>query len=178
MTTVLTVAGYHPAIDPSVYLAPSATVAGRVELAAGVSVWFGTVLRAEAAPIVVGADTNLQDGVVVHTDPDSPVTVGDRVTVGHRAVVHGCTVDDDALIGIGAVVLNGAHIGAGAVVAAGAVVRPGTQVPPGALAAGVPARVLDRPVPPVPRPNVASYLALADHYRDADVLRPSDPTGG
>ena len=77
-----------------------------------------------------------------------------------------------------AVVLNGAHIGAGAVVAAGAVVRPGTQIPPGALAAGVPARVLDRPVPPVPRPNVASYLALADHYRNADVLRPSDPTGG
>jgi carbonic anhydrase/acetyltransferase-like protein (isoleucine patch superfamily) len=89
------------------------------------------------------------------------------VTVGHRAILHGCTVEDDALIGMGAIVLNGAVIGAGAVVAAGAVVREGMRVPAMSLAVGVPAKVLDRPVPAVPRPNVASYLELAAQYREA-----------
>jgi carbonic anhydrase/acetyltransferase-like protein (isoleucine patch superfamily) len=104
---------------------------------------------------------------VVHTDPEFPVTIGDRVTVGHRAILHGCTVEDDALIGMGAVVLNGAVIGAGAIVGAGAVIREGMEVPPRTLAVGVPAKVLDREVPPPPRPNVASYLTLAERYRDA-----------
>ncbi len=167
MPTVLSVSGHTPQIDPGAFLAATATVVGRVQLAAGVSVWYGTVLRAESSPIVVGADTNLQDGIVVHTDPGSPVTIGARVTVGHRAIVHGARVDDDALIGMGAIVLNDAHVGAGAVIAAGAVVRQGQHIPSGSLAAGVPATVLDRPVPAVPRPNVASYRALADEHRRA-----------
>jgi carbonic anhydrase/acetyltransferase-like protein (isoleucine patch superfamily) len=161
------VAGQRPTIDPAAFVADGATVAGAVTLAAGVSIWFGCVVRAEAAPIVIGRDTNLQDLTVVHTDAAFPTTVGERVTVGHRALLHGCTVEDDALIGMGAIVLNGAVVGAGAVVAAGAVVREGTRIPPGTLAAGVPATIKDRPVPPIPRPNVANYLQLAALYRDA-----------
>jgi carbonic anhydrase/acetyltransferase-like protein (isoleucine patch superfamily) len=164
---IVTVAGSTPSIDRRAFVAEGATVAGDVTLAAGTSVWFGCSLRAEKAPISVGADTNLQDLTVLHTDAGFPTTIGARVTVGHRALLHGCTVEDDALIGMGAIVLNGAVIGAGAVVAAGAVVREGTEVPPGTLAVGVPATVLDRPVPPVPRPNVANYAELAALYRAA-----------
>ncbi len=166
MPTVLTVNGKTPDIDPSAYVAENAVVAGDVRLGPRASVWFGCVLRSEVEAITVGADTNVQDLTVVHTDPGSPVVLGDRVTVGHRVVLHGCTVEDDALIGMGAVVLNGAVIGRGAVVAAGAVVTQGMQVPEMALVAGVPAKVLDRPVPDVPRINVEAYLMLSDAYRD------------
>jgi carbonic anhydrase/acetyltransferase-like protein (isoleucine patch superfamily) len=164
--TVLTVAGITPTLATA-FIAETATVAGNVTLAEGVSVWFGTVLRAEAAPITVGADTNIQDNSVVHTDPAYAVTIGERVTVGHRVILHGCTVEDDVLVGMGAVVMNGAVVGEGAVVGAGAVVTEGTVVPPRSIAVGVPAKILEKDVPPIPRPNVAGYIALADAYREA-----------
>jgi carbonic anhydrase/acetyltransferase-like protein (isoleucine patch superfamily) len=166
--TILSVDGHTPRIDEGAFLAATAVVAGDVRLAAGSSLWFGCVVRSEKATVTIGADTNLQDLTVVHTDAGFPTTIGDRVTVGHRAILHGCTVEDDALIGMGAVVLNGAVVGAGAIVGAGAVIREGMQVPPRSLAVGVPAKVLEgREVPPPPRPNVANYLALADHHRVA-----------
>lgn len=170
MPRIVTVDGMTPDLAADAYVAPGATVAGDVTLAAGASIWFGCVLRAEKAPVTVGHDSNLQDLTVVHTDEGFPTTIGDRVTVGHRALLHGCTVEDDALIGMGAVVLNGAVIGRGALVAAGAVVREGMQVPPMTLVAGVPAKLLEgRGVPEVPRANVANYLELAALYRDADI---------
>lgn len=168
MATVLPVNGSTPDIADDAFVASNAVVAGKVTLGAKTSVWYGCVLRAEIEPITVGASSNIQDLTVVHTDPGSPVVIGERVTVGHRVVLHGCTIEDDVLIGMGAVVMNGAVIGAGAVVAAGAVVTGGTQVPAGTLAAGVPAKTLERPVPDVPRPNVAAYEYLAGLYRDID----------
>ncbi|MDX1657439.1 MAG: gamma carbonic anhydrase family protein [Nitriliruptorales bacterium] len=168
MSRILTVNGHTPDLADSAFVAETAVLAGRVSLAAGVSVWFGTVIRSERDRIEVGEDTNVQDLTVMHSDPGAPTIIGARVTIGHRAVLHGCTVEDDALIGMGAVVMNGALVGAGAVVAAGAVVTEGTEIPPRTVAAGVPARVLDGvEVPPVPRHNVASYRELADWYRDA-----------
>ena len=166
MATVITVNDRTPAIDEGAFVAETAVIAGDVRLAAGASVWFGCVLRSEVEAITIGRDTNVQDLSVIHTDPGSPAVLGDRVTVGHRVVLHGCTVEDDALIGMGAVVLNGAVIGRGAVVAAGAVVTQGMQVPEMALVAGVPAKVLDRPVPDVPRINVEAYTMLSAAYRE------------
>ena len=168
MPTILTVNGRRPSIDDDAFLASDAVVAGDVHLAAGVSVWFGTVVRSERETVRIGAQTNLQDQTVVHADPGFPVEIGERVTVGHRAVLHGCVVDDDVLIGMGAVVLNGARIGRGAVIGAGAVVTEGTEVPPMTLAVGIPAKPLDRPVPEVPRHNVASYVELAELYGRAE----------
>jgi len=130
-----------PDIHPEAWAAPGATIVGSVRLAAGASVWYGCVLRADTEDISIGAGSNIQDGCVVHADPGFPTVVGSRVSVGHRAVLHGCTVEDDALIGMGAVVLNGARIGGGSLVAAGAVVLEGTVIPPGSLVAGLPARV-------------------------------------
>jgi carbonic anhydrase/acetyltransferase-like protein (isoleucine patch superfamily) len=168
VSRILPVNGHTPTVDPAAFVADGATVAGDVHLAAGVSIWFGCVLRSERSHIRIGSETNIQDLTVVHTDADRPTIVGERVTVGHRAILHGCEVEDDVLIGMGAIVLNGARIGAGALVAAGAVVREGMEVPPMSLVVGVPAKVLDRPVPAVPRPNVANYLELAALYRDPD----------
>jgi carbonic anhydrase/acetyltransferase-like protein (isoleucine patch superfamily) len=165
--TVLTVAGQTPTLAATAFLADTATVVGDVTLADNASVWYGSVLRAEHSPITVGADTNIQDNSVLHTDPGFATTLGDRVTVGHRCILHGCTVEDDALIGMGAVVMNGAVIGEGAVVGAGAVVTEGTHVPPRTIAVGIPAKILEKDVPPVPRPNVAAYVALSDAHREA-----------
>jgi len=169
---VIEVAGHRPVVDPTAFVAPGAVVAGWIQLGANTSVWFHAVVRSEAESIAIGEETNLQDGVVVHADPGSPVRIGQRVTVGHRAVIHGCTIGDDVMIGMGAVVLNGAIVGDRAVIGAGAVVTEGTVVPPDSVAVGVPARVRDLPLPPSPRPNVAGYRMLAGTY--SAVL--TDPT--
>jgi carbonic anhydrase/acetyltransferase-like protein (isoleucine patch superfamily) len=118
---------------------------GDVTIGAESSVWYGAVLRGDMAPIVIGSQSNLQDGTIVHVDDDAPCRVGSRVGVGHRVILHGCTVEDDCLIGMGSVLLNMVHVGAGSVVAAGAVLPEGMQVPPRSLVMGVPARVV-RPV--------------------------------
>jgi carbonic anhydrase/acetyltransferase-like protein (isoleucine patch superfamily) len=115
---------------------------GDVTLGAESSVWYGAVVRGDMAPITIGAQTNLQDGTIVHVDEGVPCRVGARVGVGHRVILHGCTVEDDCLIGMGAVLLNHVRISTGSVVAAGAVLPEGMQVPPKSLVMGVPARIV------------------------------------
>jgi carbonic anhydrase/acetyltransferase-like protein (isoleucine patch superfamily) len=139
--SVLSAAGRTPSIDPSAFVAVGARVVGGVTLAAGASVWYNAVLRADGDTIAVGAGSNVQDNVAVHVDAGRPVVIGENVSIGHNAVVHGCTIGDGSLIGMGAVVLNGAVIGEGCLVAGGAVVLEGAIIPPGSLAAGVPAKV-------------------------------------
>ena len=156
-----------PAVDPAAFIAPSAVVVGDVRLGPRASVWYGAVLRADAESIIVGADSNVQDGSTLHSDPGFPLVLGERVTVGHRVVLHGARVDDDVLVGMGAVVMNGAHIGSGSIVAAGAVVTEGAEVPAGSLVAGVPAKVVkelgDAAVERI-RANAVSYTdRLAQH---------------
>ncbi|TJZ59214.1 gamma carbonic anhydrase family protein [Streptomyces piniterrae] len=164
------VGGDEPTIDPAAFTAPTSVVLGDVTMAAGSSVWYHAVLRADCGPIVLGADSNIQDNCTVHVDPGFPVTVGERVSVGHNAVLHGCTVEDDVLVGMGATVLNGAHIGAGSLVAAQALVPQGMRVPPGSLVAGVPAKVkreLTDEEREVIRLNAAMYLELAARHRES-----------
>ena len=134
-----------PSIDSSAFVAPGAVVLGDVTLGEQASVWYGAVLRGDMAPITVGAQTNLQDGTIVHVDEGVPCTVGNRVGVGHRAILHGCTVEDDSLVGMGAILLNHVRVGSGSVIGAGAVIPEGTEIPPHSLVLGVPARVV-RPV--------------------------------
>ncbi len=165
--TIITVNGHTPSVDPEAFVAPGVVLAGNIEVAAGASIWFGSVLRAEVGRIVIGPDSNIQDGTVVHADPDYEVVVGHRVTVGHRVVLHGCTVGDDVLVGMGAIVLNGADVGPRALVGAGSVVTEGTVVEPDTVVVGTPARPRDLTLPPVPRANVAGYRQLSALYRDA-----------
>ncbi|WP_306359121.1 gamma carbonic anhydrase family protein [Nocardia sp. CC227C] len=132
---------HEPQIDESAWIAPNATVIGRVKLGAQVSVWYSAVLRGDMDDITVGERTNIQDGCVLHADPGFPCTVGAGVSVGHNAILHGCTVGDDVLVGMGATVLNGAVIGSGSLIAANALIPEGAQIPPNSLVAGVPGKV-------------------------------------
>ncbi len=165
---VLSFDGASPVIDPEAWLAPNASVIGNAMIEARASLFYGAVVRADMDRIVLGAGSNLQDNVVVHTDYGFPTLIGSGVSVGHAAVVHGCTVEDDCLIGMHATVLNGARIGAGSLVAAGTVVLEGTVIPPRSLVAGVPGKVrrslsdaeYDRVVA-----NAQVYLDLAARHR-------------
>jgi carbonic anhydrase/acetyltransferase-like protein (isoleucine patch superfamily) len=129
-------------IHPTAFIAPTASVMGDVTLGADSSVWYGSVLRGDMAPITIGAETCLQDGTIVHVDEDVPCTIGARVGVGHRVILHGCTVADECLIGMGSILLNGVTIGTGSVVAAGAVIPEGMQIPARSLVMGVPGRIV------------------------------------
>lgn len=159
-----------PRIHPDAFIAEGARIVGDVEIAAGASVWFNAVVRAERAPVVIGERSNVQDGAALHVDAGSGVTIGVDVSIGHNAVVHGCRIGDGSLIGMGAVVLSGARIGARSLVAGGAVVLGGTEVAPGSLVAGVPAAVR-RPLTEAEVEsllgNAATYVGYIDLHRSA-----------
>lgn len=160
----------RPSIDPEAWVAPGATVAGSVSIAAEASLWYGVVARADVEEISIGAGANLQDGTMMHADPGFPLRVGAGVSVGHGAVLHGATIEDDVLIGMGAIVMNGAVIGTGSIVGAGACVAEGIVVPPRSLVVGVPAKVRkelgDEAVARI-RENAATYRRLAALHRTA-----------
>lgn len=134
--------GVTPRIGAGVYVAPTATVIGDVELGDGASVWFGAVLRGDVERLRIGAATNIQDNSVLHSDPGSPLVLGERVTVGHRVILHGCLVGDESLIGMGATVLNNARIGRHCLVGANALITEGKEFADGMLIVGSPARVV------------------------------------
>jgi carbonic anhydrase/acetyltransferase-like protein (isoleucine patch superfamily) len=154
--------GDAPTIDPTAWLAPTATVIGRASIAAEACIFYGAVVRADMDQIWLGPGSNLQDNVVVHTDFGFPTRIGAGVSVGHSAVVHGCTVEDNCLIGMNATVLNGAVIGAGSLIAAGSVVLEGTQIPPRSLVAGVPGKVRRD----LTEDEYAKIMRNAEHYRE------------
>ena len=131
-----------PQLGAGAWVAPSADLIGDVRLGARASVWFGAVIRADNTPIVIGEDSNVQDGAVGHSDPGVPLTIGARVTIGHQAILHGCTIADDCLVGMGARILNGAMIESECIVGAGALVTEGKSFPSGSLIVGVPARAV------------------------------------
>ncbi len=136
------ISGGQPQLAPGAWAAPSADLIGDVRLGARASVWFGAVIRADNTPIIIGEDSNIQDGAIGHSDPGFPLIVGARVTVGHQAILHGCTIGDDVLIGMGAKILNGAMIEAECLVGAGALVTEGKRFESGSLIVGSPARVV------------------------------------
>lgn len=160
----------QPQVPPEAFIAPTASILGRVQLGAHANIWYAAVLRGDTEQITIGEATNIQDGCVVHADPGYPATVGGAVTVGHRAVVHGCTIEDNCLIGMGVVVMNGARIGTGSLVAAGAVVLENTEIPPGSLVAGTPAKVkrqLSDDEQAMIKLSAEQYVQLAAKHRQA-----------
>ena len=163
-----------PALASGAWAAPSADLIGDVRLGERASVWFGAVIRADNTPIIIGRESNVQDGSVCHSDPDAPLTIGARVTVGHQAILHGCTVADGALIGMGARVLNGAFIGERCIVGAGALVTEGKTFEGGMLIVGTPARI----VRPLTEQELKALEQSALHYAEkaalyAEQLRPA-----
>lgn len=136
--------GIAPELPPEgrYWIAPSASVIGRVRLADDASVWFGAVLRGDYDSIEIGEGSNVQDGAMLHTDRGLPLSVGEHCTIGHHVILHGCTVGRNALIGMGAVVLNRARIGNNCLIGAKTLVTEGKEIPDGSLVIGTPARVV------------------------------------
>ncbi len=166
---VYALAQHIPVIDPSVYIAPGASVIGRVSIGARSSLWFNGVLRGDADTVTVGEDTNIQDLSTGHVDPGKPLVIGNRVTVGHQCVVHGCTIGDDCMVGMGAVVLSGADIGRGCIIGAGAVVLEGVLIPPFSLVIGSPGKVkktYGEEILEVIRESSSVYVKRSELYRD------------
>ena len=151
-----------PQLAEGAWAAPSADLIGDVRLARRASVWFGAVIRADNTPILIGEESNIQDGAVGHSDPDAPLTIGARVTVGHQAILHGCTVEDGALVGMGARVLNHAVVGEQCLVGAGALVTEGKRFEPRMLIVGTPARA----VRALSDEEIAMLALSAAHYAD------------
>ncbi len=124
------------------WIAPDANVIGSVTLGEDVGIWFGATLRGDNEPMTVGRGTNIQEGVMVHSDPGFPASIGENCTIGHHAIIHGCTIGDNSLIGMGATILNGARIGKNCLVGANALVTEGKEFPDNSLIVGSPARAV------------------------------------
>lgn len=150
-----------PDLSQAAFIAPNATVIGNVELGLGASVWYGAIVRGDVNVIRIGACSNIQDGAVLHGDPNEPTVLEDYVTIGHRAVIHSAHIEMGCLIGIGAIILNGVRVGAGSMVGAGSVVT--KDVPPRSLVVGVPGKVF--------RPRSAEEAAdLIEHAKKYEQL--------
>ena len=170
---------FHPELlDPTVFIAAGARLIGDVTIGAESSVWFNAVIRGDREAIRIGRQTNVQDLCMLHADPGTPCTLGDRVSVGHAAIVHGATVEDDVLIGMRAVVMNRARIGAGSIIGVGAVVTEDTEIPPGSIVIGVPGKI-KRAAEERDRKRIRHaadyYVELAREYR---VKREKSASGG
>jgi len=167
--TIYRLGEYVPIIDETAFVAPGATVIGRVTLGPGVSVWPGAVLRGDNDVIEVGEGSNIQDGSVLHVDAGHPMRIGRGVTIGHQVTLHGCTIEDNALIGIQSVILNDAVIGPDTLVGAGALVTEGKHFGPGVMVLGSPAKVV-RTLRPEEieklRDSARSYAARCAFYKE------------
>ena len=157
-----------PRVDPAAFVAPGAAVVGDVRVGARSSVWYGCVVRGDVNRVEIGADTNVQDGTVIHVaktnlkGDDLPTVIGDRVTIGHCALLHACRLEDESFIGMRATVLDGAVVESGAMVAAGALVTAGKRVPSGELWAGSPAKFFRKLKPE----EVAFFRTSAEKYAE------------
>ena len=164
-----TIGNRVPDIAPDAYVAPSAGIIGSVRLAAGSSVWFNVVLRGDSDWIEIGAQSNIQDGSVIHTDEGVPTRLGERVTVGHMAFLHCCTVGDESMIANGAMVLDRSVIGRHCLIAAGALVPPDKQIPDGSVVMGAPGKIVrevtERDLALI-RGAAANYARRAERYRE------------
>ena len=172
--------GLSPQVHASAFVAPTATLVGDVIVEEGASVWYGAVIRADYAPVIVRQRANVQDNAVIHGPPGLTSDIGPGATVGHNCVVHGAILGEECLVANGSVVLDGATIGARSLVAAGSVVRAGAHIPPGMLVAGAPAEI-KRPVQGSPgemwvQMNPGAYTELAQRHRAG--IRYVDPDGG
>jgi carbonic anhydrase/acetyltransferase-like protein (isoleucine patch superfamily) len=134
----------RPELPPSgeFWIAPTASVIGKVRIRPGVGIWFGAVARGDNELIEIGANTNIQEHCMLHTDPGYPVTIGDGCTIGHRAIVHGATIGNNVLVGMGAIVLNGAKIGDNCLIGAGALVPENREIPAGSMVLGMPGKIV------------------------------------
>jgi len=154
-------------IHPTVYIAPTARIYGKVKIGAHSSVWDGAVIRGDLAPVEIGENTSIQESVIVHVDTDVPTRIGNNVTVGHGAVIHGATIGDHCIIAIQSAVLNHAVVGENSIIGAGAIVMEGKQIPPNSVVYGIPGKVVKQVTDDMKKAiveNARVYVELARAY--------------
>ncbi|KAA1038385.1 gamma carbonic anhydrase [Macrococcus equipercicus] len=134
--------GHRPNISDTAFIAPTAVITGDVTVGDHASVWYGTVIRGDVSPVIIGSQSNVQDLCCLHQSPDKPLIIEDCVTIGHRVTLHSCTIKENALVGMDSTILDGAEIGEYAFIGAGSLVPPGKKIPPRTLAFGRPAQVV------------------------------------
>ncbi len=162
-----------PEIKETSFIAPNASLIGRVRIGEKSSVWFNTVLRGDMENISIGDESNIQDLSMGHADPGFPLIVGNRVTIGHHCVVHGCRIEDDCLIGMGAIIMNGVKIGRGSIIGAGAVLLEGMEVPEFSMVVGSPANVrktYDESILENIRESAQIYVKRSISYREQNTV--------
>lgn len=153
--------GVQPTIASSAFIAPDAWIIGKVSIGELSSVFFNVVVRGDIQQITIGARSNLQEHVLVHTSHGlSPVTIGDQVTVGHRAIIHGCTIERCSLIGMGATILDDARIGEHSLIGAHSLITKGMIIPPRSLVMGTPGKVIRT----LTNEEISELEASASHY--------------
>jgi carbonic anhydrase/acetyltransferase-like protein (isoleucine patch superfamily) len=161
MANIISVRGWTPEIHPTAFIAPNATLIGKVVVEAHANVWFGVVLRGDQNLIHIGERASIQDNTVIHSNEVNATVIGKNVTVGHSAVLEGCAIEDYALVGMNGTVLDGATMRTGSLLAAGSVVREGAEIPEWTLAAGVPAE----PKKKVTGAALEQVKTAADNYQ-------------
>ena len=140
---ILPFEGKTPEVADSAYIAPGAVLVGDVKVGNLSSVWFGCILRADEAPIVIGDRSNLQDGTIIHVHGKKQGTfIGDNVSVGHMCLLHACSLENNSFVGMGSQILDEAIVEKGAMLAAGALLTARKTVPQKQLWAGRPAKFL------------------------------------
>ena len=157
-----------PEISADSWVAPNAIIIGKVKLEKNSSIWFNAVLRGDIEKIVIGENSNIQDGSVLHTDPGYPLTVGKGVTVGHMVMLHGCEISDDTLIGIGSTILNKAKIGKNCIIGANTLVTENKVIPDNSLVLGSPGKVVRKVTDEeikVIRENAKHYVKNSKRYK-------------
>ena len=157
-----------PEISADSWVAPNAIIIGKVKLEKNSSIWFNAVLRGDIEKIVIGENSNIQDGSVLHTDPGYPLTVGKGVTVGHMVMLHGCEISDDTLIGIGSTILNKAKIGKNCIIGANTLVTENKVIPDNSLVLGSPGKVIRKVTDDeikVIRENAKHYVTNSKRYK-------------
>lgn len=166
--------GIHPKIHPTARVAENVTLLGDVTMEEHSSLWFGCIARGDVAPVVIGANSNIQDGCLLHNKTGVPTIIGKNVTAGHGAILHGCTIEDNCLIGMGAILLNNCVIGEGSIVAAGALVTERTVIPPGSMVMGSPGKVV-RAVRPEERDYIESNAKKYALYAGEQLIPCPEP---
>lgn len=160
--------GIEPKIHESVFVAESADIIGKVKIEKNANIWYNVVIRADEEDIIIGENTNIQDGTVVHIGHNLKTEIGKNVTIGHKALIHGCKIGDNTLIGMGSIILDGAEIGEYSLIGAGSLVPPGKKIPSGVLALGSPAKVireLSEEEKQSLTDSATNYIKTADKHR-------------
>ena len=151
---------HSPKFNDTNFIAPNATVIGRVVLEEDASVWFNVVIRGDNDPIIIGKKSNIQDGSILHTDLGAPLNIGEGVTVGHKVMLHGCSISENCLIGINSTILNHAVIGKNSIVGANSLITEGKEYPENTLIMGSPAK----PIRELREAEIMMINMSSEHY--------------